>query len=168
MQVVEWVATIKDAANKLKGKAGEFARVLHDHLPELTERYGVKSLGLFGSYVRGEETEGSDLDLLVEFAETPDLLEFVALGRDLSELLGVKVDLVMKASAETAHRRAHSGRGRRGMNRTPLDYFRDGLEAMQKAQEFVVFSQRREEQNGARIQGTIAPQEVVTIVVTVE
>ena len=62
----------------------------------MTERYGVKSLGLFGSYVRGEETEGSDLDLLVEFAETPDLLEFVALGRDLSELLGVKVDLVMK------------------------------------------------------------------------
>ena len=101
LQVVEWVATIKDAANKLKGKAGEFARVLHDHLPELTERYGVKSLGLFGSYVRGEETEGSDLDLLVEFAETPDLLEFVALGRDLSELLGVKLDLVMKRALKT-------------------------------------------------------------------
>ena len=85
-----------EAAHKLQGKAGEFARILRDQLPELGERYRVKSLGLFGSYVRGEEREGSDLDLLVEFTDTPDLFEFVALGRDLSELLGVKVDLVMK------------------------------------------------------------------------
>ena len=88
--------TMTEPARKLQGKAADFARILHDHLPELTERYRVKSFGLFGSYVRGEEREGSDLDLLVEFADTPDLFEFVALGRDLSELLGVKVDLVMK------------------------------------------------------------------------
>ncbi len=87
---------MSEAVHKLQGKAGEFVRLLRDRLPELSERHGVTSLGLFGSYVRGEEREGSDLDLLVEFAETPDLLEFVALGRDLSELLGVKVDLVMK------------------------------------------------------------------------
>ena len=85
-----------EATHELQGKAGEFARLLRDHLPKLSERYGVESLGLFGSYVRGEEREGSDLDLLVEFANAPDLLKFVALGRDLSELLGVKVDLVMK------------------------------------------------------------------------
>ena len=85
-----------ETRQKLQGKAADFARLLRDHLPELRERYGVESFGLFGSYVRGEEKEGSDLDLLVEFADTPDLLEFVALGRDLSELLGVKVDLVMK------------------------------------------------------------------------
>ena len=85
-----------EKAHELPGKAGEFARILRDQLPELGDRYGVKSLGLFGSYVRGEEWEGSDLDLLVEFVDAPDLLEFVALGQDLSELLGVKVDLVMK------------------------------------------------------------------------
>ena len=92
---------MKGAAHKLEGKAAGFARVLSVHLPDLTERYGVTSLGLFGSYVRGEEREGSDLDLLVEFADTPDLLEFVALGRDLSELLGVKVDLVMKRALKS-------------------------------------------------------------------
>lgn len=85
-----------EAAHKLHGKAGEFAGILRDQLPELSNRYRVKSLGLFGSYVRGEEQQSSDLDLLVEFTDTPDLFEFVALGRELSELLGVKVDLVMK------------------------------------------------------------------------
>ena len=84
-----------EKAHKLQGKAGEFARILRDQLPELGHRYGVKSLGIFGSYVRGEERDGSDLDLLVEFTETPDLFKFVALGRELSELLGVKVDLIM-------------------------------------------------------------------------
>lgn len=87
---------MNEATQELQGKAAGFARLLRDHLPQLGERYGVESLGIFGSYVRGEEREGSDLDLLVEFVDTPDLLEFVALGRDLSELLGVKVDLVMK------------------------------------------------------------------------
>ena len=85
-----------EKAHELQGNAAEFARKLRDQLPELGDSYGVKSLGLFGSYVRGEERDGSDLDLLVEFVDTPDLFEFVALGRDLSELLGVKVDLVMK------------------------------------------------------------------------
>ena len=85
-----------EEAHKLQGTAGEFARLLRDQLPELRDRYGVKSLGIFGSYVRGEERDGSDVDLLVEFSDTPDLFEFVALGRDLSELLGVKVDLIMK------------------------------------------------------------------------
>ena len=87
---------MNEAKPRFQGKAAKFARILRDHLPELRERYGVESLGLFGSYVRGEEREGSDLDLLVEFIDTPDLFEFVALGQDLSELLSVKVDLVMK------------------------------------------------------------------------
>ena len=87
---------MNEATQKLQGKAAGFARLLRDHLPALRERYGVKSFGLFGSYVRGEEREGSDLDLLVEFTDAPDLFEFVALGRELSELLGVTVDLVMK------------------------------------------------------------------------
>ena len=54
----------------LQGKAKEYARILREHLPELRERYGVESLGLFGSYVRGEENEGSDLDVLVEFSRS--------------------------------------------------------------------------------------------------
>lgn len=87
---------MNEATPEIQGKAAEFIRLLRDHLPELRERYGVKSLGIFGSYVRGEEQEGSDLDVLVEFSRVPDLFDFVALKLELSELLRVNVDLVMK------------------------------------------------------------------------
>jgi predicted nucleotidyltransferase len=81
---------------ELKGKAAEIARVLREHLLELEERYGVSSLGIFGSYVRGEERDESDVDILVEFGRSTDLFEFGALEQRLSELVGRKVDLVMK------------------------------------------------------------------------
>jgi len=77
-------------------KVERFFAVLRDHLLELQRRYGVASLGLFGSYVRGEEREDSDLDVLVEVNRTMGLFEFVALEWYLPELLGIKVDLVMK------------------------------------------------------------------------
>ena len=82
-------------------------RVLKMHENELRERYGVKRIGIFGSYVRGEERRGSDLDILVEFhpdAEI-DLIKFVELEEYLSELLGIKVDLVMKSSLKPRIRR---------------------------------------------------------------
>lgn len=71
-------------------------RILRKHLPELRERYAVKTLGVFGSYVRGEQTRKSDLDILVEFTQTPTLLEFVHLKRHLGDLVGIPVDLVLK------------------------------------------------------------------------
>ena len=64
--------------------------------PALAEKYEVESLELFGSYVREEQSEGSDLDILVTFKNAPSLLKFVELENLLSETLGVKVDLVMK------------------------------------------------------------------------
>jgi uncharacterized protein len=68
-------------------------------LPELRDRYGVISLGVFGSYVRGEQTSESDLDLLVEFDHRPmTLLQFIALEYELSDRLQVKVDLVEKSA----------------------------------------------------------------------
>ena len=63
---------------------------------KLREKFKVKEIGIFGSYVRGEAKETSDVDILVEFDETPSLFEFIELETYLSELLGVKVDLVMK------------------------------------------------------------------------
>ena len=56
----------------------------------------MESLGIFGSYVRGEERKGSDVDLLVEIGRAMGLLEFISLERHLTELLGTKVDLVMR------------------------------------------------------------------------
>lgn len=58
------------------------------------ERYGVSAVSLFGSVARGESTEDSDIDLLVEFSEPIGLLQFVELKRSLEELLGRPVDLV--------------------------------------------------------------------------
>lgn len=73
-----------------------FQELLRRQLPLLADRYSVKTLELFGSYVREEQVEGSDLDILVEFQETPGLLKFIELENYLSDLLSVKVDLVMK------------------------------------------------------------------------
>jgi predicted nucleotidyltransferase len=78
--------------------AAHLTKILKQHLPELSNEYKISFLGIFGSYVRGEQKEESDLDILVEFSEAPDLLEFVELKEDLSKILGVKVDLVMKSA----------------------------------------------------------------------
>lgn len=78
--------------------AAYFTKILRQHLPELSNEYSISYLGIFGSYVRGEQKEDSDLDVLVEFSKTPDLFEFIGLKEDLSDMLGVKVDLVMKSA----------------------------------------------------------------------
>ncbi len=66
-------------------------------LPGLRKRYGVQRLAVFGSFARGKPNRRSDLDLLVEFDDRPlTLLQFIALEGELSDLLGIKVDLVEK------------------------------------------------------------------------
>jgi hypothetical protein len=76
---------------------------LRKHLPELRERWGVRTLGVFGSHVRGQQGKRSDLDVLVEFDERPlTLFGFIELERHLSDLLGVKVDLVEKRGLKPA------------------------------------------------------------------
>jgi predicted nucleotidyltransferase len=72
--------------------------ILRQQIPMLTERYSVEKLEVFGSYVRSEQKKDSDLDILVTFREAPSLLTFIAIENYLSDLLGVKVDLVMKDS----------------------------------------------------------------------
>ncbi len=64
--------------------------------PKLKQNYKVKNIGLFGSYVRGEQDSTSDLDVLVDFYEPISLFKFVELEDFLSQQLGVKVDLVMR------------------------------------------------------------------------
>jgi predicted nucleotidyltransferase len=81
----------------LPEKAAEYARILGEHLLELERDYGVASLALFGSYVRGEEQEGSDLDVLVDFSGTPSLLDLASLQRTLSGYVDRQIDLVPRA-----------------------------------------------------------------------
>lgn len=66
--------------------------------PLLAEKYQVKSIGVFGSYVRSEQRPDSDLDILVSFREPISLLKFIELENYLSDTLGIKIDLVMKDS----------------------------------------------------------------------
>jgi uncharacterized protein len=74
--------------------------VLKKNEEELKSRYGIKRIGIFGSYVRNEAKEKSDLDLLVEFKEDAGigLLKFVEIENYLSGLLDIKVDLVEKSA----------------------------------------------------------------------
>lgn len=74
----------------------EIRQSLSERLPELHTRYGVKSLGIFGSYVHSQQKKRSDVDLLVEFEDSAPvtLVSFVALERELGKILGKKVDLV--------------------------------------------------------------------------
>ncbi len=74
----------------------EIISKLREIMPVLAEKYSVKSLETFGSYTRGQQSKGSDLDILVEFHKTIDLFMYMELEDFLSEALGIKVDLVMK------------------------------------------------------------------------
>ena len=76
----------------------EVLRALRAELPNLERIYDVRSLGVFGSIVRGEQRSRSDVDILVEFRRTPTFFEFIELEDRLAGLLGAKVDLVMRSA----------------------------------------------------------------------
>ena len=60
----------------------------------LENRYKVKVMGIFGSYAKEASRKKSDIDILVEFSESPDFFEFIRLEGFLNKLLGIKIDLV--------------------------------------------------------------------------
>ena len=76
----------------------EIKEILRKHKKELKERYKVKSIAIFGSYARGEQKETSDIDILIDYYEPISLLKLIELENYLSDLLGVKVDLITKNS----------------------------------------------------------------------
>ncbi len=76
----------------------EVRTTIRQHRNVLAEKYGVAVVGIFGSYVRGEQGQQSDIDLLTEILRPISLLEIVGAEIYLSETLGIKVDLVPKRS----------------------------------------------------------------------
>lgn len=74
----------------------EIKKVLRDYKSALKDKYHINTLGIFGSYVRNEQAGDSDLDILVDFTATISLFEFIDMEEELSEILGVKVDLVSR------------------------------------------------------------------------
>jgi uncharacterized protein len=84
-------------------KRQEILELLARHRDEL-RGYGVKSLALFGSVSREEETAASDIDILVEFSRPVGMLAFLALQHRLTEILGRRVDLVTPKALRPAWR----------------------------------------------------------------
>jgi predicted nucleotidyltransferase len=76
----------------------DIKRKLVEIKPILQEKYKVKEIGIFGSYVKGRQRKSSDIDILVDFEEVPDLFTFVEIEEFISKKLGIKVDLVMKSA----------------------------------------------------------------------
>jgi len=74
----------------------EITHLLNTAKTELRRRYGVKEIGVFGSYVTGKQNRRSDLDILVEFTRPVGLFEFIRLENHLCDITGLKVDLVMR------------------------------------------------------------------------
>jgi hypothetical protein len=79
----------------------EVLNILRAHMPEIKKRFGVKRLGIFGSVARNEATEGSDVDIIVEFEEgSYTYKNFMALYDYLEKLLGISIDLLTAQAVE--------------------------------------------------------------------
>ena len=74
----------------------EIKKISTEHKEELREKFKVRDLGIFGSYVRGEQKRRSDIDVLVSFEKPIGLFEFMDLEEYLKKLFGAKIDLVSK------------------------------------------------------------------------
>ena len=74
----------------------EIRQVLSLQKQSICEIYRITEIGIFGSYTRGDETETSDIDILVDYQTAPTLIMLVELRDYLSQLFGIKVDIVTK------------------------------------------------------------------------
>jgi uncharacterized protein len=74
----------------------EIKSILSSHKKELAEKNKIKEIMIFGSYARNEQKKRSDIDILVDFYEVPDLYTFIEIEECLGKILGIKVDLVRK------------------------------------------------------------------------
>lgn len=96
------------ARRPLSGPTGRLVSTHRSEMRDSLRRHGVTNARIFGSVARGDDHEGSDLDLLVDFAPDTSLLDIIGIQMELEELLGISVDLVpstglkerVRASAE--------------------------------------------------------------------
>ena len=74
----------------------EIKEILIKQKSFLKGKYGVKDVGIFGSYARGDQEDKSDLDILVEFESPVGFFKFLELEEYLEEITGIKVELVTR------------------------------------------------------------------------
>ncbi len=70
--------------------------IIQKHKKELEEKFGLREIGIFGSYVRGDQLQDSDIDILVEIERPMGFIKFIKLENHLSQILDSKVDIVTK------------------------------------------------------------------------
>jgi predicted nucleotidyltransferase len=92
--------------NKALDSLERIQHQLRDMMPDLSRNFGIRSVEIFGSFVRGEQKNTSDLDLLVEFdpSRSLSLFDLIGIEQMLSDILGVNVDLVEKIALKPALR----------------------------------------------------------------
>lgn len=73
-------------------------QILKKNKSTLRKEFNVKELGVFGSYVHGEQKKNSDVDILIEFSQTPGFFDYLKTENRLSVILKRRVDLVMKGT----------------------------------------------------------------------
>lgn len=74
-------------------ETAEVIEIIQRHITELQDIYKVSQMGMFGSFARGEATESSDVDILIDFSQAVGLFHFIDLQERLAQILGRKVDL---------------------------------------------------------------------------
>jgi predicted nucleotidyltransferase len=80
----------------MKKTIDEIKKILNTHRDELRDKYKITEVGIFGSYVRGEQKKKSDIDILASFGEEISLLDLVGAELYLKKILKMKVDLIPK------------------------------------------------------------------------
>jgi predicted nucleotidyltransferase len=80
----------------------EIIKIIRNRKPEMESHYGVRRLGVFGSYVKEKQSKRSDIDILVAFNRDIDLFDFLDLREYLENQLRIKVDLVMESALKPA------------------------------------------------------------------
>jgi len=94
-----WNMTMKQQNGSASSRSRayrNYSRAIQTHRRILSDRFKVKEIGIFGSVVKRSQTRASDIDILVDFEEIPDLLKFIELELYLEKILKRKVDLVDK------------------------------------------------------------------------
>ncbi|TFG24041.1 MAG: hypothetical protein EU529_05425 [Promethearchaeota archaeon] len=76
----------------------KLTKEIEEQIITFLKECGAKKISIFGSYIRGEATSESDLDIIVEFNKSISLLDLVGFELDLSDLLGIKVELLTEKS----------------------------------------------------------------------
>lgn len=84
--------------DKIMDKDKIASDIIYKKVTSILAGYGAKKISIFGSYARGEADPESDIDIIVEFSERKSLLDIVGIEQELSEALGMKVDLLTEKS----------------------------------------------------------------------